>query len=112
MLVAILFSSILISLLIFKKENYSSLINKSIITENYSSDTLIKNKQALIKYAEPILFKTYSKEKILGEKPYVISLKKGIWIMEGTLPDGYLGGTFHIEIKANDGNVIRIIHYK
>lgn len=72
----------------------------------------IKDKESLIRSAEPILFKTYGKEHILGEKPYVISFKDGIWVMDGTLLNGYKGGTFHIVINAKDGKVIKMIHYK
>jgi NTF2 fold immunity protein len=76
-------------------------------------DTLIKDKQTLIKYAEPILFKTYGKELIIGEKPYIIHYKNGVWVMDGTLAKQYAdGGTFHIEINSRDGKVIKIIHYK
>ena len=76
------------------------------------SQQRIKDSVTLISYAEPILFKTYGKEQILGEKPYIISLKHGIWIMDGTLPKGYKGGIFHIEIRAKDRKVIKLIHYK
>ncbi len=76
-------------------------------------DLLIKDKQGLISYAEPILFKTYGKEEIISEKPYIISFKNGIWIMDGTLPSPFtIGGTFHIEIKAKDGKVVKLVHYK
>jgi hypothetical protein len=78
-----------------------------------NNDTLLKDKQSLIKYAEPILFKTYGKKTILSEKPYIISFKNGTWSMSGTLPREYtIGGTFHILINAKDGRVIKIIHYK
>ena len=75
----------------------------------------IKDSVTLISYAEPILFKTYGKENILGEKPYIITRKHGIWIMDGSMPGidpGEKGGTFHIEIRAEDRMVIKLIHYK
>jgi hypothetical protein len=88
-------------------------IQKLLIHQVNSSDTLIKDKRSLTKYAEPILFKTYGKEHILEEKPYITSFKNGIWTMDGTLPGGNTkGGTFHIVINAKDGKVIKIIHYK
>ena len=73
----------------------------------------IKDSVTLIRYAEPILFNTYGKEHILAEKPYIISLKKGTWIMDGSMPGidpDEKGGTFHIEIRAKDRKVIKLIH--
>jgi hypothetical protein len=91
--------------------NYS--IDKLLDHENRYGDTLIKDRRSLIKYAEPILFKTYGKKLILKERPYVIFFKDGIWTMDGTLPKKYThGGAFHIVINAADGKVIKIIHYK
>lgn len=78
-----------------------------------NNDTLIKDKQSLVKYAEPILFKTYGRKTIIKEKLYIVSFKDGVWTMDGTLPKKYTdGGTFHIVINAADGKVIKIIHYK
>jgi hypothetical protein len=75
------------------------------------NDTLIKDNQTLIKYAETILFKTYGKEQILSEKPYLTTFKNGIWHMYGTLPEGKLGGTFNISIRAKNGKVIQLVHF-
>jgi NTF2 fold immunity protein len=76
-------------------------------------NALIKDKQTLIKYAEPILFKRYGKEQIIEERPYIIHIKNEVWIMDGTLPAQYTkGGTFHIEIDSKEGKVIKIIHYR
>jgi NTF2 fold immunity protein of polymorphic toxin system component len=74
---------------------------------------LIKTKEDLIRYAEPILFKTYGKEKIISEKPYLIIFKNGIWTMKGTLPRGYsVGGTFLIIVSARDGTIRKLTHFK
>jgi hypothetical protein len=77
----------------------------------------IKNSISLIKYAEPILFQIYGKKNILSEKPYLTYLAKGTWYMDGSLPqvskeETVVGGTFHIEIRAKDGKIINVIHYK
>jgi hypothetical protein len=74
--------------------------------------TPIKDSVSLVKYAEPILFKIYSEKQIRSEKPYVVNLKNGIWTMDGTLPKGYKGGTFHIEIRERDGKLISVTHFK
>jgi len=75
-------------------------------------DRVIGDKATAIAVAEPILFKIYGKNQILGEKPYSVSLVDGYWILGGTLPKGYKGGTFLIIFSAKDGQVIKLIHTK
>jgi septin family protein len=75
-------------------------------------DKVISDKETAIAVAEPILFKIYGKNQILSEKPYQVELVDGYWILNGTLPKGYLGGTFLIILSAKDGRVIKLTHYK
>jgi len=75
-------------------------------------DKVVPDKATAIAVAEPILFKVYGKEQIIHEQPYVADLVDGYWILSGTLPQGWLGGTFLIVISSKDGRVIRLIHYK
>jgi hypothetical protein len=75
-------------------------------------DTVIKDKQTAISVSEAILFKIYGKDKIISERPYEIYFIDGFWILEGTLPDNMVGGTFLIIIKAKDGQVIKLTHGK
>lgn len=75
-------------------------------------DKVIPDKQTAIAVAEPILFKIYGKDQILGEKPYNISLIDGYWLLSGLLPEGYKGGTFLIILSEKDGRVIKLTHGK
>jgi hypothetical protein len=75
-------------------------------------DTVINDRETAIAVAESILFKIYGKDHILGEKPYRVFLVDGYWILGGTLPEGYKGGTFLIILSAKDGRVIKLIHTK
>jgi len=75
-------------------------------------DKVIGDKETAIAVAEPILFKIYGKEHIVREKPYCVHLVDGYWILGGTLPEGYLGGTFLIILSMKDGRVIKLIHGK
>lgn len=75
-------------------------------------DGLIGDKETAIAIAEPILFKAYGKDHILGEKPYNAILYNGYWILSGSLPEGYKGGTFLIVLSAKDARVISLTHYK
>lgn len=73
---------------------------------------IIQNEETAIQVAEPILFGLYGKQNILAEKPYKISNNRNYWIIEGSLPDGYKGGTFLIIIDSRNGEVIKITHGK
>ena len=65
-----------------------------------------------IEFAEPILFKIFGEDDIKDEKPYMIDLVDGFWIMDGSLPAETHGGTFHIIFSAKDGRVIQLYHEK
>ena len=73
-------------------------------------DTLIKDKKTAIAVSEAILFKIYGKDNITSQQPYEVNLIDGYWILNGTLPENMLGGTFLIIIKATNGQVIRLTH--
>lgn len=73
---------------------------------------IINDKETAIAVTESILFKIYSKDTIMEERPYEIYLIDGYWIIFGTLPKGWLGGTFKIIMKRKNGQVIFIGHEK
>jgi hypothetical protein len=73
---------------------------------------VIPDQETAIAVAEPILFKIYGRNQILREKPYVVHLVAGYWFLSGSLPKGWLGGTFEIILSAKDGRVIRLIRGK
>ena len=75
-------------------------------------DKVISDKETAIAVAESILFKIYGKEKIMSEKPYNVSHVDGYWLLNGSLPEGYMGGTFFIILSSKDGRVIKLTHYK
>ena len=73
---------------------------------------LIENEKTAIAFAEIFLFQAYGRETIEGERPYEVHNIDGYWIINGTLPKGYLGGAFEIIFYSTDGQIIRLIHYK
>jgi len=77
----------------------------------YVSDSVIA-----IKIAEAVLVSIYGERVINEEKPLKAELKKGIWIVKGTLncPDGNTcrGGVAVIEISKDDGTILRVSHGK
>ena len=73
-------------------------------------DTVIKDRETAINVAEAILFKIYGKENIIRQRPYEVSMIGDNWFLNGTLPEGYLGGTFSIELNATNGQVMMLMH--
>jgi len=80
--------------------------------KQFSFNKAIPDKQTAIAVVKPTLFKSYGKDQILNEKPCQIYLIDGYWILSGTLPKGWVGGTFFIIMSAKDGRVIKWTHSK
>jgi hypothetical protein len=96
-----------------------------VITENTSKASVrkaLKNSQRIflkgplencdqvINQAELLLFKTYSKKRILGEKPYHCLSDEIWWHLYGDLPIGSVGGVFEVIISKETKEVMKIIH--
>ena len=73
-------------------------------------DGFAPNQETAIKIAEAVWIPIYGTEAINHEKPFVVSLKNGVWFVRGSLPKGYNGGVAEIEIAKDDGRIIRVIH--
>lgn len=54
----------------------------------------------------------YGKERLEGEKPYRAFLTNGVWHVSGSMPKKMLGGVAVAEIRAADGEVLRVTHGK
>jgi hypothetical protein len=70
----------------------------------------VPNAETAIKIAVAVWIPIYGKEQIESEKPYIATLKSGVWTVTGTLPKGYVGGTAIAEISEETGCILRIIH--
>ena len=73
---------------------------------------IIKDSLTAISVAEPILFSIYGKNRIVQQRPYEVYLIDNYWIIIGTLPKYYLGGTFLIILNAKDSKILTITHGK
>ncbi len=103
--------------LILGKEHAQDRLTKALANEQV--DNLIDNKTLIlkdstsaVKIAETVLFDIYGKQNIIEEKPYEIYLLQKYWVISGTLPENYLGGTFLIIIDATNCKIIKVIHSK
>ena len=81
-------------------------------SNQFYADTLITNEKTALAIAEPILAAKYGQTEIDREKPLVAIKVNNYWIINGTLPKGYVGGTATVILRATDGKVIILTHYK
>ena len=95
-----------------EQELTSALTNKSQHNFIDNKRIIIKDSLTAINIAEPILFSIYGKENIIKERPYEIYLIDNYWIIKGTLPEDWDGGTFLIIIDSRNCKIIRITHGK
>lgn len=83
------------------------------LSENeQTSDTLISNSKTAVSVAESILFPIYGKKNIIDQRPYKVNKIDGYWVINGTLSQNKLGGTFLIILNSKDGKVIKLSHGK
>lgn len=86
------------------KEKQHNVVNNETI--------IIKDSTSAIKITETILFDIYGKQNIEKQKPYEIYLLDKYWVISGTLPEDYKGGTFLIIIDARNSRILKITHGK
>ena len=82
-----------------KKKNVNNLID------------LVPNEETAIKVAEAIWLPIYG-DGIYEERPFKAELDNGIWIVEGSLPSGMMGGVLYIEIQKKDCKILKVSHGK
>ena len=102
-------SKIFLALLVFAFAAFGCTSKEEKYSPKYSE-------QQAMEKAQQELVKTYG-EKVLEEKPFIISLHDNLWKISGTLHcqksgKTCLGGVAHITISAEDGSVKEIIHDK
>jgi len=75
-------------------------------------DGFVPNENTAIKIAIAIWTPIYG-DGVLKNKPYKVILKKGVWFVEGSLPENFtLGGVPYIEIQKTDGKILKVMHGK
>jgi hypothetical protein len=71
----------------------------------------VPDKKTALRVAEAILVAVYGEEQISKEQPLRTALvEKDIWLIWGTLPRKYLGGTAVIKICKRTGKVLFLSH--
>jgi hypothetical protein len=73
-------------------------------------DGFVPTREVAIKIAVAVWEPIYGAEQIAGERPYQARLTNGVWIVEGSLPRGTIGGVAEVEISKDDGRILRVSH--
>ena len=89
------------------RQNYSGEKHNYKPKEGYVPD-----EETAIQIAVAVWMPIYGEKQIEGEKPYRAKLNNGIWTVEGTLPDEWVGGVAVVEIAKEDGRILRVSHGK
>ena len=76
------------------------------------SNGFVPDEKTAIKIAEAVWIPIYGEQQIQSEKPFVASLKNGVWTVAGSLPEGWDGGVAIAEISKRDGRILRVSHGK
>ena len=95
-----------------ERELKSTLSNKSQHNVINNKTVIIKDSVTAVRIVEPILFSIYGKDNIRRQRPYDAYFIQNHWIISGTLPRNYVGGTFLIIIDARDSRILKITHGK
>lgn len=72
----------------------------------------VPDEATAIRIAEAILIPIYGEEEIKNERPFHAVLKNQVWIVEGSLPEGMLGGVAVVELSKKDGQIMKVNHGK
>jgi hypothetical protein len=81
------------------------------VTSTYTAKN--SEERRVFEIAHDTAIKLYGPNVIDNELPLTAKLvDDSIWIVEGTLPSGFLGGTVHVEISRSNLTVRKITHYK
>jgi hypothetical protein len=73
-------------------------------------DGFVPTKNVAIKIAVAVWEPIYGAEHIASKKPYRARLTNGVWVVEGSLPEGAVGGVPEAEISKDDGRILRVSH--
>src|SRR5712692_7295981 len=91
------------------------LLSSSLVFAEESQKHSVKPKEGFVpdaktamRIAEAIWVPIYGKENIEKQKPFTAREENSVWIVEGSLPQGMLGGVALAEISKLDGRIIRV----
>ena len=69
---------------------------------------MVPNKETAVRIADAVLTPIYGEIVVERERPYSVTLRRGIWIVKGKVHPGP-GGNLLIEISKRTGCIIRVL---
>jgi NTF2 fold immunity protein len=72
----------------------------------------VPDEKTAIAIAVAVWLPIYGEKIIKNEKPFVATLKDGVWHVTGSLPKNVCGGVAVAEISKDDARILRISHGK
>ncbi|MGD0941560.1 MAG: YbbC/YhhH family protein [Terracidiphilus sp.] len=81
-------------------------------TSNAPSNGYVPDERTAVTIAEAVLIPIYGEKTIAGEKPFHAKLNGDIWVVNGTLASGSLGGVAIVELSRKDAQIISVTHSK
>lgn len=97
----------------YAEEELKSALSDTVKHNVINSKTIIiKDSLTATMIAESVLFGIYGKANITKQKPYEIYHIDNYWLLTGTLPKGWHGGTFLIILDDRNSQIIKITHGK
>lgn len=72
----------------------------------------VPDEASAIQIAEKVLLPIYGRKQIESERPFTARLNGNVWMVNGNLPKGRVGGVAEVKIDKRNGRVLRIIHGK
>jgi hypothetical protein len=82
--------------------------NKEKLIGYIPKNGFVPNKITAIRIAISVCLPIYG-DAIYNEKPFDAVLKNGIWIVEGSIPKGSIGGVVVIRLQKKDGKILSVI---
>jgi hypothetical protein len=107
----LLVTLILVTIAVFGTSIKKPEDDRRILIGYVPKDGFVPDKITAIKIAIAVWVPVYGKI-IYSEKPYSAELKNGVWFVQGSLPEGSLGGVAEILIQKSDGKILKVIHGK
>lgn len=95
------------------------ILDETLLRETYKtfegycpSEGYVDTPKLAVQLADIILCSIYGKEEIAEQYPFQVHLDNGVWVIEGYIEEGLMGGSAYIEIDKKTGAVLKLLHTK
>lgn len=71
---------------------------------------LVPDELTAISVAEAVGGAIFGKKKMRSQRPFIAFEVGGYWLVSGTLPKGWLGGSVFVKLRRSDGAIVQVGH--